>query len=622
MIINAAKFPTSKLESWRPFINRLFAIDPTSGDQTGTSQVDPLPTQQITGGVVILEPTVLGSEQGAGITVLAKNLPAGQCNGGPTSTFGRRVRESNFRCRPSRIDGVSVTGGDAGGGIYVNGWAHGLEISNNRVYGNAGAYNGGIRVGVPYLQIDTLPTGLTQGGRIAGLGYDINVKIHHNQVTKNGTVETTAGQGGAGGGISICAGTDNYSVDHNFICGNISSSDGGGIGHVGFSQNGRITFNQLLFNQSFQQTSSTHGGGIIVIGEPPVAGTLSLGTGDVTIDANVIRGNFAEGGQGGGIRLQQVNGADVDRFPQAFRWHRITFTNNMVVNNVAGWAGGGISMFDTLRASIVNNTITSNDSTGIAGVVLAGSVPLPAQTPGEAGVGRPSPSGLVSERTSAALLAALPNAGSRAANAISQPTSLANNILYQNRSFYYSGDGRLCVGNTLTAPSGPCATLPNQSSTGQCVSGATYWDLGVLGDSSSAPGATRLDPTFSILTSTSGYPGAGNQATAPGLIGQYCNGSRMMPELGSVTNPPMQFNLQVAATIDEGNNYVNLRYGPLFVENPSTQAIIGDYHVASPSSAAYNRGTTNGAPDHDVDGQSRPLPAGSLFDVGADELAN
>ena len=176
---------------------------------------------------------------------------------------------------------------------------------------NAGAYNGGIRVGVPYLQIDTLPTGARQGGRIAGLGYDINVKIHHNQVSKNGTVETTAGQGGAGGGISICAGTDNYSVDHNFICGNISSSDGGGIGHVGFSQNGRITFNQLLFNQSFQQTSSTHGGGIIVIGEPPVAGTLSLGTGDVTIDANVIRGNFAEGGQGGGIRLQQVNGADV-----------------------------------------------------------------------------------------------------------------------------------------------------------------------------------------------------------------------------------------------------------------------------------------------------------------------
>src|SRR6476469_342337 len=81
-------------------------------------------------------PSVLGSEEGAGITVLAKNLPAFRCTGGPTSTFGHPVSESNFRCHASRIDGISVTGGDAGGGIYVNGWAHGLEISNNRVYGN------------------------------------------------------------------------------------------------------------------------------------------------------------------------------------------------------------------------------------------------------------------------------------------------------------------------------------------------------------------------------------------------------------------------------------------------------------------------------------------------------
>jgi len=58
-------------------------------------------------------------------------------------------RVSNFYCKNARIDGVSVTGGDAGGGIYVNGWAHNLEISNNRVYGNAGPYNGGIRIGQP-----------------------------------------------------------------------------------------------------------------------------------------------------------------------------------------------------------------------------------------------------------------------------------------------------------------------------------------------------------------------------------------------------------------------------------------------------------------------------------------
>jgi hypothetical protein len=96
----------------------------------------------------------------------------------------------------------------------------------------------------------------------------------------------------------------------------------------------------------------------------------------------------------------------------------------------------------------------------------------------------------------------------------------------------------------------------------------------------------------------------------------------MMPELGSVTNPPTVFNLQVAATVDEGNNYVNLRYGPLFLENPSTKTTVGNYHihVSNAVSAAYNHGTPGGAPNHDFDAQARP--AAGAFDIGADELSN
>jgi hypothetical protein len=94
----------------------------------------------------------------------------------------------------------------------------------------------------------------------------------------------------------------------------------------------------------------------------------------------------------------------------------------------------------------------------------------------------------------------------------------------------------------------------------------------------------------------------------------------MMPELGSVTNPPTVFNLQVAATVDEGNNYVNLRYGPLFTENPITKVGFGDYHIATTASAAYNRGTASDAPNHDIDAQARP--AAGRFDIGADELSN
>jgi hypothetical protein len=634
VIINAAKYPTSKLETWRPAINSLFSVDVTTGNSTATAtnpaQIDPLPTQEITGGVVLLEPTVLGSEQGPGITVLAKDLPAGQCAGGLTSTYGKPVTDSNFRCAPSRIDGVSVTGGDAGGGIYVNGWAHKLEISNNRVFGNAGAFNGGVRIGVPYLELTALPT---ISGNIVGLGYDNDIKIHHNAITKNGTVESNVGAGGAGGGVSICSGTDGYSVDHNWICGNFSAADGGGIGHIGFSQGGKINNNSVLFNQSFQQTSSTHGGGIMVVGEPPVVGTLSLGTGNLTIDSNVIRGNSAEGGHGGGIRLQQVNGADVSLFPaNSSKWHAVTVTNNMIVNNVAGHAGGGVSLADTLKSNLVNNTVASNDSTGIAGVVLAGGVALPATTPGVAGRGRPSPAGIVSDHTTTQLLAAIP-AAQRAANAISD-SRLANNIVWQNRSFFYSGDGRLCAGNS-TAPAAlaTCNTLPNQATTGQPVAGATYWDLGVLGDANPTPGTPRLNPTYSVLTSTAGYSGPGNTNANPQLVDLYVNGSRVTPEFTNVLIPPSVRNMQVAATIDEGNNFVTLRFGPLTLSKPSdangtSYTAFGDYHLGGgTSSPAYHMGTTIAGLDHDIDGDPRPtapVTGGQVsgYDIGADQAAS
>ena len=59
--------------------------------------------------MVLLEPSVLGTEEGAGITVLAKNLSQNACGGNAGS-------KSNFLCTPSRIDGIAITGGDAGGG--------------------------------------------------------------------------------------------------------------------------------------------------------------------------------------------------------------------------------------------------------------------------------------------------------------------------------------------------------------------------------------------------------------------------------------------------------------------------------------------------------------------------
>ena len=665
VIINAAKFPTSKLEVWRPTINAMFGIDTATGNQAASTQVDPLPGQEVTGGVVLLEPSVLGTEEGAGITVLAKGfrpdgvtpLTAGDCTYASTTVLFNlsdgaltvpQPNLSNFLCGASRIDGVSVTGGDAGGGIYVNGWAHNLEIANNRVYGNAGALHGGVRVGVPYLEIAGYPgqSENTQGvlvghptvtgGVIAGLGYDTGVKIHHNAITKNGVVEGPAGNGGAGAGVSICTGTDGYSVDHNFVCGNYSQSDGGGIGHLGFSQGGSIAFNQILFNQSFQQTASTHGGGIFVGGEPPLAlQTQSLGTGNLSIDANVIRGNFAEAGHGGGIRLQQVNGADVQYFPRnQRRWNKVTVTNNIVDNNVAGWSGGGMSLADTVASSVYNNTFASNDSVGIAGPLLTGGS-LPSTTT-QVGTGRPNPAGVSSEPHSAVFAAVLPGVSptfNATQKAISSPT-LVNNIIWKNRSFFFktvSGSASLCASNAVIDASGTtCVQLPEQTATGQCTGAPKYWDLGVVGDASvtTAVANRTLNPTWSVIDGTQyGADGTGsganhNRNVDPQLTDLYCNGSRITPEFAGVINPPSPKALQVTATVDEGNNYVSLRYGPLSVSKPTSTAgtayvPLGDYHLTAASASARDTGTT-GIVTHDVDNQVRPQGTG--WDIGADEF--
>jgi hypothetical protein len=594
VIINAAKFPNSKLDAWRSKVNTLFDIDPATGNQGNNALVDPLPGQEITGGIIRLEPSVLSTEEGPGITVLAKDLAVNNCGG-----TRNRPRTNNFRCWPSRVDGISVTGGDSGGGIYVNGYAHNLEISNNRVYGNAGGYNGGVRIGVPYLEA------LTLTDRQASFDYNSNVKIHHNSITTNGTVEPNAGAAGAGGGLSICTGTDNYLVNYNFICGNYAATDGAGIGHLGLSELGTISHNTVIFNQSYIQGSTANGGGIAVEGEPATGAGVSLGTGDITIDANLIQGNFAQSGHGGGIRLQQVNGNEINRGTL----YKVTVTNNIIVDNVAGWSGGGISMVDTLNSAIVNNTIVNNDSTAIVGQLFSANPALGPTTT------YPTPAGISTEPTSAALSAILGRTRlSNAQKVISNP-QLENNIIWHNRSFYFdmsTGASRMCPSNQFNdATSHTCTPLPAQTSIGQCFdSNAKFWDLGVVGDQTPAVGANHLTPKTSILTVTTGYD-VSNFAANPTLTAAYCNGSRANPgqqfEPGVPFLPPFQ--LAPGATLDEGGNFVDLRYGPL---SPT-----GDYSIGS-GSPAVDKSSSN-APNHDYFGNPRPM--GTAADIGAVEVA-
>ena len=276
-MINAVKRPDSKLLDWRSKVKGLIdsgAVDLLPGQ--------PGPDFNLVGA------GLFGTELGAGITVLAKNTG---CNGGTPPP-------GCFNVVASRIDGFTISGADGGGGIFVNGYAHDLRIANNHVTGNSGVLHGGIRVGHPSLPL-------------AGdgpFGYNRNLNIHHNAITLNGAQSDV----GAAGGIALCTGSDNYTVSRNYVCGNFNLGDGGGIGHLGLSTPGLIQFNQVLFNQVFNQGLNRSGGGVLVAGEPPVATALTLGAGNVTLDANLIQGNQAATGHGGGLRTQLVNGRDVE----------------------------------------------------------------------------------------------------------------------------------------------------------------------------------------------------------------------------------------------------------------------------------------------------------------------
>jgi hypothetical protein len=133
--------------------------------------------------------------------------------------------------------------------------------------------------------------------------------------------------------------------DYNWVCGNLSSGEGGGVVHLGEIQNGDIEHNSILLNQGTNPTIPTNGGGIMVQGTPdtdPICGTqidadcppgLSDGIGhNLIINANLIQANMAESGSGGGIRLQQVNGTDVSTFPGVYaitaadQGHTVTIT--------------------------------------------------------------------------------------------------------------------------------------------------------------------------------------------------------------------------------------------------------------------------------------------------------
>jgi hypothetical protein len=675
----------------------------------------------------LIEPSLMGAYEGAAITVLGKgvSIPAGATDawgsgaesafpagtvlldGSTNSTRGcggngasaHNPYPSNFYCNPSSIDGLGLTNSSqGGGGIFVHAWGQNLQIANNRVHSNQGTMSGGITVGqgehidLPLApnSANAIPPGSCEDSTVTNLGlpycYNMHVNVHNNAVTLNSSLgdELFSSTPAGAGGVTFCNGADYYQFNYNWVCGNMSTGDGGGVAHLGWSKNGDIEHNSILFNQSTNPTITTNGGGLLVMGAPdpdPPCGVTndkdcvplpneippSDGTGPgLVINANRILGNAADSGSGGGLRLQHVNGTDVINFPSGqdcqsslansgCHWNTVNVTNNIITNNVAGWDGAGVSLQDALAVNIVNNTIASNDSTASSGV-LFGSLFAPlASTPGtncttnNGSQSCPQVAGLVSVTNTPVLVANLPSGfscpqghgTSGSCSKYSVPL-LTSNVIWQNRSFFIGvgdfGPGAQNQQKVVTLYNSFTTTpAVSQTATGACPA-ASYWEIGVRGDTgpsnhSVVDGTTlTLAPTSSVLTDAADYPGANNLASNPTFVTQYCNGSRVPPELGSMgytvnpgtneTNalPTPVFSLTPSATVDEGNNWINLRWGPLSLTNPATGVTLGNYALAVNSPAIDYVPSTVSHPSTDFFGSARPDSfRASSFDVGAVE---
>jgi hypothetical protein len=733
-VIDANAHPSGILNDWRRRMVCLFGLSPNgvpdgyssscgsnpnaNGSNTpwaffrpttSNPQVDRLPLEamlgwdaQLNGNLAeqLQEPTLLGAYEGAGITVVSKGVrvpegadpwsdgatpaafPAGttllqNTPGVPGNsarcTANPNLFPSNFSCNPSRIDGLSViNSSQGGGGIYVHGWAHNLEIANNRVHNNEGTAAGGITIGQ-----GEHPDGYLVGGIIGVPGscqnsnttnvqlpycFDVNVNVHHNAVYLNSSEgdELFSATPSGAGGVAFCSGSDNYQFNFNWVCGNLTTGDGAGVSHLGFAYNGSIRNNAILFNQATNPTTPSNGGGVLIMsapdtdplcpGEPDADcshafGSVGDGVGPgLVIDANLIMGNAAEAGSGGGIRFQGVNGVEVGNFARnPDRWYMVKVTNNIITNNVAGWDGAGVSLQDSIGVNLINNTIVSNDSTASSGTLFGAFFAPEASAPTPCGrdangasircipLSTPQPAGISSGRHSAEFLNSLPNTitcpaghpfpsngnpnntvNNGACRSVSFPM-LLNNVLWQNRAFNIA----VPVAPATGAQQVLVTLMPqlNQLATGDCVAptaASTYWDIGLRGDTGPTnhssgftfqPKASVLSPSVNLAQ----YPGGPNTGTntlrgnttsfSPGVVRQYCNGSKIPPEAGKTAwyqvppgtfegnVPTPVFNLTAGATVDEGNNWINISWGPLSVTRPSDGVVLGNYSLLSGSPA-------------------------------------
>ncbi|MFC4996356.1 hypothetical protein ACFPIJ_00765 [Dactylosporangium cerinum] len=496
--------------------------------------------------------------RGADVTVLAQSTGAYDLGTGITATFAQ-----------ARIDGLALmTGqGEGAGGIQLQAYANNTQLTNNVLENNAGIFAGGIAIGAPYS--DTNPaTGVSN--HVGAHNY--NVKVANDRLIGNGGLTRS-------GGLGIFYGSNAYEVANSIVCSNFGVEYGAGISHWGFSPGGRIHDNQIYYNDAVDS-----GAGISIQTQLPVGGaSLGDGSGNVDVDRNVLAGNYS-GDDGGGIFV-------LDALDQP-----INIRNNIIADNGAADLGGAITLDDSSKVAIVNNTIANNVSTSSS----------------ETSDGKPHSAALASEandptlwQTDPRYITQYPNAATRPD--FSNPVALFNNIFWTNTAY------------TLSQP-GPGAALVSHGTIEFEIHGTTN-------------NADTFTPRYSDLTAGSTMLGPDGVLHAPpanqgnisvdplflnpiGVTAELTvSGSRLDPQTAAVTitggDPPVGLTsnyhiLPISPAIDGGVRCSNT---PV----PANLTACGAAAVAAPT----------GIPG-DIDGNARPTlrtsRSNTPWDLGADEV--
>jgi hypothetical protein len=332
------------------------------------------------------------------------------------------------------------------------------------------------------------------------------------------------------------------------------------------------------------------------------------------ISQNLIQGNKS-GDDGGGIRTSRFNGLDVsNNSADPDRWFKIDIFNNIIVNNSSADHGGGLSFDDTVSLRVVGNTIARNDCTSTGSVAFGGpcteNSPLGQRCPTHEATGGlvssvPQVAGIASFAQSTLLYDALTGPGSYCASnpsdvrcsAFPNPV-LMDNIVWQNRSFFWDSTANNNLGDLVLADSA--------SASGPPLPGG-YWDFAVYGVTGT------LSPTFSMLTN-----GIGAIPSSTNIIGED---PRFLGSCEPPYAPPQDaamvgscFNVYQSTSKGSGfGNYVVATFTPNGVQ--------GNYHInpnnPNPSPAiAAGSGLLYSLQSNDFDGDPRMAPV----DIGADQV--